>query len=410
MEESQSSALRPSRSEIVAIAAVTVLLAVLVARGVQWGLDRHFKDWDLPTHAVNTALSNKLGIQWPHFLSYWILGVPNGFSSKPRDIVDSLPAVVGLLIAAKFAITYMMLRTGMGFRPRHQIAMVGIVALLLGVAFSLPVPNLYRGQLPANQFHNTTTFVVMPLALLTFWAACRFVRAPSNGRAAAVALLGLLSVAAKPNFAMAFVPAFPIHLQLAGVPRRWKVIGVAIAGALFVAVAAQYLWMYHSDSFEVLRRAAVEARQQDLRRWRVDIAPFRLWYDVSPFPAVSLLATLLFPLVALFARFDVARRSRELVFAWMLFGFALLQFIVFDEPGRPGRPANFRWGGIITAYILFLVTAALMLEPVRDRARSWRDTLAWCAFGLHVAAGVLILVHFAQTGSYIEYGYTWRVL
>ena len=54
--------------------------------------------------------------------------------------------------------------------------------------------------------------------------------------------------------------------------------------------------------------------------------------------------------------------------------------------------------------------ADLFLKPLRARVRSWPDTVAWCAFGLHVAAGILILVHFAQTGRYIEYDYTWRVL
>ena len=113
-------------------------------------------------------------------------------SKSTRD----LPPLVGVLFAAKCAITYALLRTGIGFRRVHghrstsQVVVLVVVAGLLGLAFSLPVPNLFSGQMPPNQFHNTTTWVLIPFALWTFWAACTYMRHPSRRSAGWVASRG----------------------------------------------------------------------------------------------------------------------------------------------------------------------------------------------------------------------------
>jgi hypothetical protein len=110
---------------------------------------------------------------------------------------------------------------------------------------------------------------------------------------------------------------------------------------------------------------------------------------------------LLFPALALFARPTAARKSRELHLAWLVFGFTLLSFIVFSETGRSALTANFRWGGIVALYIVFLMSLALLLEPGGTDAHRGRDIAAWIGFGLHVAAGVVVLTVFARTHSYL---------
>lgn len=399
---------RAARAEVLAIGTAAVMLAALNAAAFQWGLD-HGLQTDLLQHARNAAFSNALGIPWPHFLSYWMISAPCGFCADSDKILGSLPTVIGVLIAAKFLVSYAMLRTGIGFLPRtgrgstRPIAGLAAVALLLSLAFSLPLPNPYRGQLPANQWHNTTTIALMPLALLAFWAACRFMRQPSPQRAAWVAAAGLLSIAAKPNFAMAFIPAFPVQLHLSGLPRRWKLVGLAATGIIALGLAIQYGWMYHSDSFAELRTAVLRGRGQDPdTAWGLAVAPFATWSEVSSAIPISIVSMLLFPLLAAAARPAAARKSSELRFAWLLFGFALTAFIVFDETGRNTGAANFRWGGIATMYILFLVSTALLLEPRRAGVSRRQDVLAWSAFAAHVVAGVFVLAVFAQRGTYLQ--------
>jgi hypothetical protein len=243
----------------------------------------------------------------------------------------------------------------------------------------------------------------MPLALLTFWAACRYLRAPSGARAAWVAVAGLLSVAAKPNFAMAFIPAFPIQLYLSKIPRRWKLIGLAATGFIALGLAIQYAYLYHSDSFAVLRTTVLRARGQDPNvTWGLTIAPFKRWAAVSPAIPISIVSMLLFPVTALAARPAAARKSPELAFAWILFGTAMAAFVVLDETGRFSGTANFRWGPIATMYILFLVSTALLLEPLRAGINRRRDIMAWSAFGAHVLSGVFVLVVFWQTKTYLH--------
>jgi hypothetical protein len=53
-------------------------------------------------------------------------------------------------------------------------------------------------------------------------------------------------------------------------------------------------------------------------------------------------------------------------------------------------------------YILFLVSTALLLEPLRAGISRRRDALAWSAFGAHVLSGVFVLVVFWQTKTYLH--------
>ena len=290
-------------------------------------------------------------------------------------MLGPLPVIVGILLGTKFVVSYAMLRDGIGFRVRNYsasaagIALLTTVAMLVGFTFSLPFPNLYRGQVPPNQWHNTTTMVVMPVALWTFWAACRYIRRPSARGAAWIAVAGLISVAAKPNFAMAFVPAFPVQMYLSGMEKRWKRVGLIVTGVIGTALVVQYFYMYHTERFATLRTAALIARGQEVQKWGLVFSPFTLWRDLSPAIPVSIVSMLLFPVLAAFARPEAARKSRELAFAWLILGFSLLAFVLFDETGRLVRTANFRWGAIVAMYILFLVSVAMLLEPRRDPER-----------------------------------------
>lgn len=393
--------------ELALVAAASVLVYRVFERMIRYGFD-HELVWDLGAHAKNAAASNALGIPWGHFLTYLLVSIPCDFCTDLDRIRDAMVIVVALMIALKFAITYGMLRPSLHDReqegkPLRRTLYLLLCAALVGIAFSLPAGNPYRGQIPPNQWHNSTTATLMPLALLTFWSAAAFLRRPHAGLALAVAAGGIASLTAKPNFAMAFIPAFFLMLLVARLSWRARVQGHLANGAIAVGMAAQYQWMYHSKDFARLRETVLLGRGGDPSvKWGIVVSPFETWGRASASIPLSILASAAFALVVTLLLRRVDWRRQDLAFAWVLVVVAVAIFGLLAETGRGEGTANLRWGAIAAMYVLFVQCLALLLRATATEGWSIRTVPCWLVFALHVASGVFIVLLFLSTGNYVQ--------
>lgn len=393
-----------ARAELGVLVACTAATLVLTALLVRHGIDIDAK-WDLDSHARLAALSNELRILPGHFLSFWVMSVGCGFCTSPERVLALAPIVVGTLAAAKLIVTWRLLRSVAGVdSPTSTLPSpwrMPLVATILGLAFCLPWPNRYFGQFPPNQWHNTTTAVVMPLALLTSIAGVAYLRRPSGRGALLIAVGGIASVAAKPSFAMAFVPALGLALLLQrGLGWRRRAAGIAALVAVGLAILVQLWWISRSAAFEELltTRLAAEGVHRDAS-WGFRFAPFELWSSRTESIPLSLLASLLFPLTVLVARWRAAIASHALRLAWLTFGCALAYYALLVETGRTARYDNFAWGAIIASYLVFAASAGVLLQRREGRGRVL-DVVAWSALAAHALAGAAVLARFVLRGYY----------
>ena len=97
-------------------------------------------------------------------------------------------------------------------RAGSRLAPAAALFLALALFFVAPLPkwwrpeSLYLGQLSPTVWHNPTVIAALPLAVASFWAFLLPVPRRARDECVAGALIGL-SVLAKPNFALAFLPA-----------------------------------------------------------------------------------------------------------------------------------------------------------------------------------------------------------
>lgn len=381
--------------------ALVMLLALAVFQAasfmISWGMDHYFL-WDIPSHVGIAAMSNELGIMPGHFLFFYSLSAGCGFCSDADRIMEITPYVVGVFTAAKFVLSWLVLRHvfvpdrgDAVWLPRFPRIVIPITALLIGFTFCLPYPNIYRGQFPANQWHNTTTIALIPIVIAVFWLAVNYMRNPRYLTAGALTVAVLASLATKPSYAMAFIPAFPILLLFWKMDRKWKLVGCGVVGILLFALGVQYWWISSSEQYSQLRDAWLSAKgfTGDTDSGVV-IDPFKVWLQRSSLIPASLLSSILFPLLVVWARGKAVLRDPAVALAWLTFLCALASYIVFAETGRNKDYGNFAWGGIVTMYILFLASAGALLQK-RLRKSIRLDTVAWIGFALHVAAGVAAL-------------------
>jgi hypothetical protein len=248
------------------------------------------------------------------------------------------------------------------------------VALFL--AFAMPIvnwwnyENVYLGQIAPNVWHNSTTIVAMPAVALLFYAGLRSLEEPVFKNMASTAALGLITVLIKPNYAIAwlpvFVPWFSVRAYMKDASKRHILNQlVLVIGPLIVVLLIQSLLVYNGNS-------------------RIIVAPLGVWTLYSPHPSLSLLLSLAFPLAVLILYWRSLVRDKSVLFAWVVFAVALLQFILLAEAGPRFSDGNFAWGVYMALYLLFLASANLLLrQPI-----SIRSVSAFGFLGLHFGSGL----------------------
>lgn len=251
--------------------------------------------------------------------------------------------------------------------------------------------QFYFGYIGLASYHNPTVHLLRPFALLQFiFAAMIFRRSPAGEQArpspwwivllsAAATLAGML---AKPNYAIALIPALAVMAAWYLWRRRWldwRLLLLGQAAPFLLSFGLQlaliYLLPESGDAKIILTFFGVE----------------RYW---SGFLALKLLLSLLFPLSMLHILRGRLRDDPELLLALLAFGIALIHLYFFAEAGDRFTHANFRWGAQTTLFILFAVLVRRLIALAREaapvRPRLWP---AYVFYLLHLAAGVAYYVY-----------------
>lgn len=344
-------------------------------------------------HGVHLRFAQGLaagGPLLPHFAYHLLVVLAAGGSTELEALQRAARVVLTLLVLAKIALSLGFARALLA-RAGARLSPAAACALAVALFFAAPLPkwwrpeNVYLGQLSPTVWHNPTVIAALPLAVAVFWAFLRHGRARGRDDAATGVLLGL-SVLAKPNFALAFLPAAGLlRLLDRGAPLAHRLAALArLAGPALLALG----WQYHQVIASGLEPAGGGV---------VTLQPLEVWQGFSPHPLVSALVSLAFPLAVAAVAGRGARLGRALGTAWLLTLVAVAQFALLAEPEPRLSDGNYYWGVVPAVYLLFLVSACELLARTRERLEpgerpSPRAALlgCWAVLALHVASGVLL--------------------
>ena len=181
-----------------------------------------------------------------------------------------VPSVVLLSIAmgAKGAVALWVLGRA---RARRWVTLAAVLFVMLVVPLKLgAATNFYLGKVTPTIWHNSTTILAMPFSLLLFVVAVDVLRrAEARWTATAgLAALLVLSLSAKPNYGLLFLPVFGVYALVLAVrgsgPDRWRPLGrylvVAVVG---VAVLGLQYWGTYATG-----AVTYENRLDPLTVWR----------------------------------------------------------------------------------------------------------------------------------------------
>ncbi len=284
--------------------------------------------------------------------------------------------------------------------PLHPLPSL-LAALGFSIAAPLPKwwdwPGVYLGNLTGVVWHNPTTVFALPFGIGCAGAALVAHRAPSHRRLSLGFLLVTLVLAVacaftKPNFLLALAPAALLAAMLnRPIPRP---VAAVVAAACAVGVSA-YLtstWISPQEPADpTITSEALQASHSIAAR------PLYLWRQMSQGNVLSsFFSSLLFPLAATTLLVIRKATSQALGFAWIVFGFAMAQWVLLVEAGPRINHANFYWAVVPSVHLLFICSfCALerMAAQLPTTSRGPDTPLAICRLCLlmHIASGAWFL-------------------
>lgn len=343
-------------------------------------------------HSITSRLSYPV---WHIAVSaLYQLGVP---------LAHAAAAVCALCKALTFLLTYWLVGAMAGERA-NRWAVLGLSAFLMivtGVLVMSVSDAVYRGVGSPNVWHNPTQQTVTAAMMLVMpWLAhCwyEFERRVEAGKQrvllpwwkiAVLAVLCMGSVACKPTFMQALLPAaFVMYLaEVLRRPRQWRYFGQIVLA--FLPSVGYFLLSYlYYTGVVVEFTSGVE----------IGITAETAWVAVRNTLMMSAC-----PLAAVIACYRKGMfKDRLVVLALLMTAFSVLEAMAFRETGMREGHGNFTWAANSSSYFLWVVMAGVFLRtfPADVRAGALRSVR-----GLgYAAVGGLFLWHAYSSVYYLHY-------
>ena len=306
-----------------------------------------------------------------------------------QDFGKSTVVLLSLSMVAKYIAS---IRISNLFKVSKLLAIFILICVLIFAPISFNVDSHFSvGKIGSNVWHNSTTLLLMPFALLLFYESFMFLEEAnfSKRKVLVICLLILVNALIKPSFLFAFVPAFFIIVIFFYRNDRKKVmISTTLCFYATLCVVAEYLYIYiynlniNSDG-------------------GISLSFIYIWRLYSNTILLDIVTGLSLPITVFVLFYKKVISKRIYLYSVLLFIMALLIYLFVQESGSRATHANFGWQVIICNYILFLVSTCIGLEHVEEKGiNNKKSLLFFIIFILHFISGILYLVKIATKYNY----------
>lgn len=293
---------------------------------------------DLLWHLNASKYFAETGKPYHERFGYHLLVVLVGGFSKNHQALTIASIIVltsAVILKALFSIYIISRESGFSLAIFLSVIATFVAPITLSWSPHPLFPNkspLHLGQISGFIIHNPTTITVFPLSLLLFYFSYK-------ERYVISSLLAAFSCIIKPNFVLAWGPAF-VLLQF---------------------------WRYKFDpkiaqkTILVLLPAILVLTFQFLTTTRMGdgtkIMPLVAWRGLSNNIPMSIWRSIAFPLMFICLFYKKIKNQEDLWFAWLIFLIATTQYSLFVITGRPYN-GNWSWGRYLAIYNVFLLSLA----------------------------------------------------
>ncbi len=334
---------------------------------------------------------------WCVKLCYWIFRIPIIYSGV---LVSGFLNVVVFEILCRF-----FSKTTKNFA--YVISFVVMIVAPLYIPWFNPY--IYLGQGSPNVWHNPTTLMVRPFAILVAIKAIEVMEKPFTfsdfkfklKTLFYITVLTAFSAIAKPSFIQIFFPAIFVFCVVKCLVSKWKY----LPNAFFLLVCClpslcvfilQFLLSFFQNNVIQNRSPNIAIKF---------LYAMKIW---SPNPLISQILVIAFPLTVLVSKIiRKEKKSNFYIFTWLMYIVALFEAALLVEPSRPSH-GNFCWGLILANMFVFISALPEYIAFYKHSYYADKDkrltniSLNVCTFVLlcHVFMGIVWVCRIIFLGDY----------
>lgn len=272
-----------------------------------------------------------------------------------------------------------------------------ILSFVLLVVSSIYIPPLnnwlspnyfsvmFSGSGTPNILHNPTYYLVKLFVLPLFYSGIKLLNKPSELNKKNILLFTFLlslSILAKPNFALSFMPVFSILFALRSYQGKNSFGQILKSLILLLSLPVIILFLQFFISYVAGPRDST-----------VSICFFCVWHNWSKFPPVSILLGIAFPFYMFLLNLNKNLKEIKYRFAWLNFLFALFFAVFFYETDYRLLAGNFFWGYNLSLFLLFYVS-------ILDFSKYCKECHQNGVYNVRLIGAVLLLVLHIAGGIY----------
>ncbi len=213
----------------------------------------------------------------------------------------------------------------------------------------------YIGYQSASIWHNSTYQCMKLFGILAFLFYLRMEEKYRDGLKVKewflMAVLFALTAAVKPSFLMVFAPIMAIYL-LVDLFRKVKFGKIFLFGLTVIPSLLVILWQNMVLFGEDTGNGIIIAYAHNMSLH-------------GTHPKVSLILSVAFPLFVLAFTWRDLFKDKWYLFAWLVWGNGLLQYMFLAEEGARARDGNFTWGYSFGIFLILIFSVIKVLQVAK---------------------------------------------
>lgn len=378
---------RLTKAEIISVSLLIlftiIIFSVITGRMVDPKSGADYYDHIL----IAKDMVEKGGVETPHFL-YQLLLIAVSYLTGENFQISAVIATVAFNVFTAIVV-YFLIRSAFGDSASLKTSLMPVAATL-SLLVTAPLFFLYLadhhtyfGYIGINVYHNPTMTALKPFAVLLFFISVGKIEQPvcKKRDLLLLALLSSLSIMAKPNFIICFLPAMAIAVAYRYM--KGGLINTTVASSVFLPSAIVLGWQFFATYASSQNLGALDES-------RIIFAPFQVMGYYSKYLLPKFLLSISLPLVVYLLFFKNAVKDKYVNMAWLLFLFGTLYTYLLAESGDRMYDANFWWSGQIGLFILFVASAIFFVKQIYFNYSGNKAKIGICfaVYIFHVASGI----------------------
>lgn len=275
------------------------------------------------------------------------------------------------------------------FKDRNKNYWISFaIGLSLMFVFVIPVLYIsnkyfYIGNFVPNVWHNSTTILLMPFAILLYIVSIKQIKSYDCTRDIQITILILLNIFIKPSFIFVFICIYPliILLKYRFSKTFFRSLLPLIIGGM--TILAQYLLIYKiSDPhLEPSELSGIGIGFFDLYKIKINIG----------FLPITLISSYFFPIA-----YSILNRKKLInnivyIYTILLTSLALLIYAVLFETGPRFLHGNFYWQIVPCSWLLYFITIIYLSKDIKQSGFTLKNKILTAIYTIHVLFGILYL-------------------